>query len=221
MHRGRNAASLVVAIVVIAFGWDAIRSPSSLNPGEPAIVSGKATPTADASLTNAARYPVVIKLLDRVPTVKTGLTNHHGESVSISCGACHATTTPNSETRSGTELDEFHQGLQYNHGNLTCLSCHNADSYDTLRLADSRPVTFRDAMTLCSQCHGPQRRDYDMGLHGGMTGYWDLTRGGRTRNSCIHCHDPHTPAFPQVRPVLPPKDRISVRREAAKDPLRP
>jgi len=68
-------------------------------------------------------------------------------------------------------------------------------------------------MTLCSQCHGPQRRDYNMGLHGGMNGYWDLTKGGRTRNTCINCHDPHAPAFPLVMPVLPPKDRISVPKE--------
>jgi hypothetical protein len=77
-------------------------------------------------------------------------------------------------------------------------------------MADSRPVEFTAVMTLCSQCHGPQRRDYDMGLHGGMTGHWDLAKGGRSRNTCINCHDPHAPAFPLVMPVFPPRDRISV-----------
>lgn len=144
----------------------------------------------------------------------TGLTNYHGEPVMASCGSCHTTTKPNARTRRATDLKHFHQGLNYAHGELTCLSCHHADNYEQLRLADSRPVEFSDSMTLCSQCHGPQRRDYDRGLHGGMNGYWDLRRGGRTRNTCINCHDPHAPDFPLVMPVLPPRDRISVPRDA-------
>ena len=55
-------------------------------------------------------------------------------------------------------------------------------------------------MTLCAQCHGPQFRDYQHGAHGGMTGYWDLTKGGRMRNNCIDCHDPHAPKYPTVTP---------------------
>ena len=43
-----------------------------------------------------------------------------------------------------------------------------------------------------------------------MNGHWDLTKGGRLRNNCVNCHDPHHPAYPLVQPVLPPRDRISV-----------
>ena len=168
-----------------------------------------AVPSAPAAL-----HPVVIRHPGNPPKVATGLTNFHGEPVMASCSSCHTTTEPNLDTRRTEDLDQFHQGLKYNHGNLTCLSCHNSTDYDTLRLADTRPVEFADSVTLCSQCHGSQRRDYDRGLHGGMTGYWDLTRGGRTRNTCINCHDPHAPAFPLVLPVLPPRDRISVPRAA-------
>ena len=77
-------------------------------------------------------------------------------------------------------------------------------------LADGQAVPYTEVMTLCGQCHGPQTRDYAHGAHGGMNGYWDLRKGGRTRNTCINCHDPHAPAFPLVMPVLPPRDRISV-----------
>jgi len=160
--------------------------------------------------TNAPLYPVIIKHPAGPPKVATALTNFQGQPVMASCSSCHTTTKPNMDTRTAAELDQFHQGLKYNHGNLTCLSCHNSGNYDTLRLADTRTVEFTDVMTLCSQCHGPQRRDYDRGLHGGMNGYWDRTRGGRTRNNCITCHDPHTPVYPLVMPVLPPRDRFSV-----------
>lgn len=180
----------------------------------PGVVPGTATRT------NAPIHPVIIKRPAGTPKVATGLTNFHGQPVMVGCGSCHATTKPNIDTRTTADLDQFHQGLKYVHGNLTCLSCHNAKNYDTLRLADSRPVEFTEVMTLCSQCHGPQRRDYDMGLHGGMNGHWDLTKGGRTRNTCINCHDPHAPAFPLVMPVLPPRDRISVPKNSNPKPAK-
>lgn len=167
-------------------------------------------PSSPAAVADKPLHPVRIKQPSSVPKVATGLTNFHGQPVMASCSSCHATTTPNRELRHAGDLQKFHQGLKYQHGDLTCLSCHNADNYDTLRLADGRALQFTDSMTLCSQCHGPQRRDYDRGLHGGMNGYWDLKRGGRERNTCINCHDPHAPAFPLVMPVLPPRDRISV-----------
>jgi hypothetical protein len=63
-------------------------------------------------------------------------------------------------------------------------------------------------MTLCAQCHGPQFRDYQHGAHGGMSGFWDLSKGGRTRNNCIDCHDPHAPKYPTVTPARGPNDRF-------------
>jgi hypothetical protein len=69
-------------------------------------------------------------------------------------------------------------------------------------------VEFADVMKLCAQCHGPQFRDYQHGAHGGMNGYWDLSRGGRSRNNCIDCHDPHAPAYVGAIPAPRPRDRF-------------
>ena len=65
----------------------------------------------------------------------------------------------------------------------SCLSCHNPKNYDTLALANGEAVPYRRTMNLCAQCHGPQYRDYNHGSHGGMTGYWDRTRGERRHAS--------------------------------------
>lgn len=205
----RKTGAVVIGITAIAFcGWIRQFLAASLDPREEAGVIASAQ-----SRSNGPVHAVILKAHDGPRKIATGLTNIHGQPVNASCSSCHATTKPNIETRSSAELDQFHQGLKYVHGKLTCLSCHNANNYDTLRLADSRAVQFADVMTLCSQCHGPQRRDYDVGLHGGMNGHWDLTKGGRTRNICVNCHDPHAPAFPLVMPVFAPRDRISVQRE--------
>lgn len=140
------------------------------------------------------------------PRVLTGDVNPDGSPATIDCATCHSTRPPNITNRASTDLDEFHQGLTFEHGTLSCLACHNADNYDSLKLADGTPLPFAESMTLCAQCHGPQFRDYRHGSHGGMTGHWDLTRGPRTRNHCTTCHDPHAPAYPKLTPVFKPTD---------------
>ena len=152
-------------------------------------------------------HPVTIRKPDIHPLVATGELDAHGKPVMVACATCHDNRDPNYQANSGA-LEEFHQGLKYDHGNQSCLSCHNSEDYNTLKQADGRAIPLNESMTLCSQCHALQHRDYQNGMHGGMTGYWDLTRGGRTRNTCIDCHDPHHPKFPTVTPVFPPKPVI-------------
>lgn len=155
-------------------------------------------------------FPVTVKPGPPTPQLDTGLKDGRGTAITAACSTCHTSTTPNVSRNTADDLFQAHRGLSYNHGNLTCLSCHNSKDYDTLHLADGHRVAFPDVMTLCSQCHGTAMRDYLHGSHGGMNGYWDLTRGPRERNNCVNCHDPHYPEFPLVQPVLPPHDRISV-----------
>ncbi len=132
----------------------------------------------------------------------------HGRPITIACMVCHATRTPNPDNAQGSDLDEFHQGLVTAHAGLTCLSCHNASDYGSLRRADGQAISFARVQSLCAQCHGQTVRSYENGAHGGMVGYWDLTRGGRIRNGCLDCHDPHAPAIPRMLPTFKPRDRF-------------
>lgn len=157
----------------------------------------------------AALHPVIIRTPSGPPGIPTGAVDEKGRPVTVACATCHTTKPANAAAKLGTPLAGFHQGLVGKHGNLSCTSCHNpADGYATLRLADGKSVPYTEAMTLCAQCHGPQFRDYQHGAHGGMTGHWDLTRGGRTRNTCTDCHDPHAPKYPTVSPAAGPNDRF-------------
>ncbi len=169
-----------------------------------------ATPSQEApSPEPTDRHPVVIRTPAGPMGVPTGTFDEKGRPVSIGCATCHATKPADAQAKLGTPLEKFHQGLVGQHGSLSCTSCHNpADGYATFRLADGKSVPHAEVMTLCAQCHGPQYRDYQNGAHGGMTGYWDLTKGGRVRNNCVHCHDPHAPKYPTVQPVHKPNDRF-------------
>ncbi|MEK7415371.1 MAG: hypothetical protein AAB263_18850 [Planctomycetota bacterium] len=174
-----------------------------------AIVAFAAEVTGDprqpAPQTSPAKHAVQLRAHTEPPRVLTGVTDQSGRPATIACGTCHATRKPDAEIRT---LTVFHQDLKFVHGNSSCLSCHDSSDYDRLHLADGRKVAFVDSLQLCSQCHGPQRRDWDKGAHGGMNGYWDLSKGGRVRNTCIQCHDPHVPKYQGVIPMPPPRDRF-------------
>jgi hypothetical protein len=196
--------AVALLILAAAAGAGFLATFSADPPATPTPPAVRAVPVAATATIPVALHPVRIRKPIQPPRVETGLLDARGHPVTTSCATCHATSKPRPENASAEQLDEFHQGLTYAHGNLTCLSCHHADNYDRLRLADGRAVEFPDALQLCAQCHGPQYRDYLHGSHGGMTGHWDLRRGPRDRNHCVDCHDPHAPAFPKVRPVFAP-----------------
>lgn len=178
------------------------------------VVLGVAVFAAESAAVPAAAPagpPVLYPVAERshpAPRVLSGATDRAGTPATIACSTCHAVRPANPLNRQAVDLDLFHQGLQMAHGTNSCLSCHDPGDYDGLRLADGRKVAFTNSIELCSQCHGTQRRDYDRGAHGGMNGYWDLTRGPRVRNTCVNCHDAHVPKYQGALPMPPPRDRF-------------
>lgn len=157
------------------------------------------------------QHRVIIRKPDMMPMVDSGKLDRNGKPVMVRCNNCHDTQKTNMKTEDASTLVDFHQHMSFRHNSLKCVSCHNPDDHETLRLADTTVVSFSNVIQLCAQCHGPQYRDYKNGSHGGMNGYWDLSRGGRTRNNCVDCHDPHHPAYPRVMPVFPPKTRAGTK----------
>ncbi len=138
----------------------------------------------------------------------TGERDIHGEEIRVSCAVCHRPGDDRALVTNAAGLTEVHAGLTFAHGGNECASCHHPERRDRLRLANGKAVGFADSILLCGQCHGAQKRDFDHGAHGGMSGHWDLSRGPRTRNHCVHCHDPHAPAILPVMPADPPRDRF-------------
>ena len=142
-------------------------------------------PTTDEIASSAAAatdlHPVIIRLPAAPAWVDSGRVDIQGNPVLVSCSTCHATLKPE-DLDTVDESSRFHQGLEVTHGQVSCGSCHDRSNFDRLALADGTGVDFTDVMTLCSQCHGTQARDYHHGSHGGMTG-----------TSCPAKHDPNTP----------------------------
>ena len=244
MKRRLLISPLVGGLVLVALGgqWllgqardNGPRPISSDLPGAPAVapapnptpgispVSANPTPVVRTAPVGPARQPAVAGQVPSHrpsgyhPQVATGTADYHGQAAAVACMTCHTTKPVNLEAgRGGVVPAEFHQKLVYKHGEQSCLSCHNSQDYDALRLADGRKLAFAEGQKLCQQCHGPQARDYLNGAHGGMNGYWDKTKGPRTRNTCTDCHDPHAPAYPVWTPVFAPID-AGARQQRARE----
>lgn len=194
------------AALTFALGTAAL-PPVGCGGGSPAAELANAEP-----LPPGPEHPVRIALPPNPGTARAAPILPSGRPSAIPCAQCHDKLKPPEVAPAADRLEKVHRGLAMAHGELSCFACHDsADGYRRLRLADGTPVEYEDVMTLCSQCHGPQRADYDHGAHGGMTGYWDLSRGPRERNACTVCHDPHAPAFPDMRPTFKPIDRFLAR----------
>lgn len=212
MVANQGSASAFVLAVLAIFGLVAtfgffywVASPRS----SPGVTTTRGNETAaGVQGTASTKFPVIVNKPVGPPQVLTGLDDVHGNPITVACATCHSTRPPNTENKTGSDLDEFHASLTVNHGSLSCLSCHNPSDYDSLKLADGSRVEFTDVMTLCAQCHGSQMRDFEHGVHGGMNGYWDLSRGPQTKNNCVDCHQPHHPRFPKMQPTFKPRDRF-------------
>ncbi len=116
------------------------------------------------------------------------------------------------------EMDEEHDEMEFSHGNLWCLNCHDVDTRDSLRLSDGSLVAIEDSWKLCTQCHSHKLADWRAGVHGKRTGHW---RGPKEYRTCVVCHDPHNPPFKPIAPKPPPirPDAVNVQAHQERSPL--
>jgi len=114
------------------------------------------------------------------------------------CTDCHEDAPTNRVVR---ELEDDHDEMEFLHGTLWCLRCHDADERDSLRLANGELIGFDDSWRLCTQCHGKKLADWRAGVHGKRTGHW---WGPKEYRTCVACHNPHLPPFKPLEPKPAP-----------------
>lgn len=117
------------------------------------------------------------------------------------CGNCHAGLPAAPQRR---QLRDEHTDITLQHagGQLWCLDCHHPMDRDTLRLLTGETLSFTESYRLCGQCHGEKLRDWQRGIHGRRTGYWNAAQETLL---CAACHDPHNPAFKALAPMPAPE----------------
>ena len=175
---------IIVGITGCNSGYLQNDAETSFNEGE-----SKATPTENILVPNPTRS------LDYFP-----------------CNNCHNELVVNAQRR---ELVDMHNDIIFEHDseNRWCLACHDAESRDSLRLANGRLLGFDKSYELCGQCHGPKYRDWKLGIHGKRSGEWN---GQKNYFLCVHCHDPHSPRFKLLEPMPPPLKPDEIRMDSIK-----
>jgi hypothetical protein len=127
------------------------------------------------------------------------------------CYTCHEKGKPPTlrfDTNQNIVLPKEHSNIVMGHGshnrNNNCFNCHNETNLERLQTRDGRELKFSDSPQLCGSCHGPTYRDWEAGVHGRISGYWDPNLGAVDRKQCVNCHNPHTPKFPGRKPAPGP-----------------
>lgn len=192
---GKVAAMLGAAVAAWAGVWAVLAAPAEVAPGPQKPLK-------------VVKFATEVHIRRDFGTLDTGKRGPKGEPILARCNSCHADHVKAPYARTVADLKDFHVGKAFAHGTVACGACHDLQDRERLHLADGTSLPLAEVQQLCGQCHGLQARDYAHGAHGGMSGYWDLSRGPRTRNGCVDCHNPHAPKYPSYAPVQKPRDRF-------------
>jgi len=158
--------------------------------------------------------PLVDRQFTNTATVRTNLAAliRLGEDVSdFDCYFCHdrKKSPPLRFDPAGNLIvPKEHENIVMGHGrhnrNNLCFNCHDEVNLELLQTRDGRQLKLAESTPLCGSCHGPTFRDWDAGVHGRTSGYWDRTQGAMQRQDCAACHNPHSPRFPGRAPAPGP-----------------
>jgi len=205
----RPAAGPFVALALAAAVGLALLTSCSRGPAAAAAPAASDTAPEAASAPGIAtpapppggRFPTTIHRAYTELGMLTDKRDARGKPLRVPCLTCHEALPLQPQNRRKKKLTAFHTEVVVSHGGQSCGTCHAEEPRDRFNLADGTLVAYEDVMALCGQCHASRLAEYKRGAHGGMSGYWDTTRGPRTKNHCLDCHNAHAPAIPKVIPA--------------------
>lgn len=120
--------------------------------------------------------------------------NRENHLVSFPCNNCH-TQELNKMVSDDPSGKKAHWDIKLKHATeeaLSCTTCHNTNDVEHLRLNSGKKVNYNKSQKVCAQCHSTQFNDWVGGAHGKKIGGWAPPR---VSNTCVNCHNPHSPAF--------------------------
>lgn len=158
--------------------------------------------------------PLVQPWVTNTATVRTNyadLIRMKADLSDFDCYACHDKKKPpvlKFDTNHNIVVPEEHKDIVMGHGrhnrNNVCYNCHDESNLELVQTRDGRELKLSESTPLCGSCHGPTYRDWEAGVHGRTSGFWDRQAGPIDRKPCVSCHNPHAPKFPSRQPAPGP-----------------
>ncbi len=187
----------IALLLVIFTGWTAYSA------GQGGVT--QIYKSANAPLDDEKRVQSVIALPDDIVLVRSRYqggffwTETRKDKIErFKCSQCH-NDKPVSIAQAA---DMAHGDIKLDHGGsekpLSCFTCHNKQERDSLETEAGVRVDMDHSYQLCGQCHFRQKKDWTGGAHGKRVSYW---AGKRVVQSCVSCHNPHSPRFKKRWPV--------------------
>ncbi|MDH5475178.1 MAG: hypothetical protein OEX22_05755 [Cyclobacteriaceae bacterium] len=120
---------------------------------------------------------------------------------SYPCSNCHSKPLDELQKLGEEEIKKAHWNIKVKHADaevMECATCHNDNNLDELQSLTNKGISLNHSYQLCGQCHSTQYKDWQGGAHGKRLGGWTSPR---VVNSCVNCHNPHSPAFESKWPA--------------------
>ena len=141
---------------------------------------------------------------DTTPVYKDPKLLFYTQEFTYTCTKCHEKDLKSKPKKSHLPFGA-HLDMTFTHGlNLQCLNCHHADHPDAFTGHDGSIIPKDNPVLLCRKCHGVTYRDWKVGIHGRINGFWSEALGPQKWLACDQCHNPHHPKFPALKPMAPP-----------------
>ena len=158
--------------------------------------------------------PLIQSWVTNTATVRTNyadLIRLKADLSDFDCYACHDKKKPpvlKFDAEHKIVVPDEHKDIVMGHGrhnrNNICYNCHDESNLELVQTRDGRELKLSESTPLCGSCHGPTYRDWEAGVHGRTSGYWDRQAGPMDRKPCVSCHNPHAPKFPSRQPAPGP-----------------
>lgn len=120
---------------------------------------------------------------------------------SFPCSNCHSKSLKELEKLGEEEMKKAHWNIKLKHASaevMDCKTCHNENNLDELVSITDKSISINHSYQQCGQCHSNQYKDWQGGAHGKRLGGWAPPK---VINSCVNCHNPHSPAFASKWPA--------------------
>ncbi len=175
--------------------------------GAAASNAGDTSPAESASASATIAEEVVVPLVpppSEVLTDDVRVTPRTMQLANYPCMECHQHV--NAVRPGYPDHKQPHRNMHFDHMRTlgVCSSCHPPTNYDKLWLLDKTMIPFDESYRVCGQCHAEKFRDWGLNIHGKQIGSWQRNK---VRTTCVACHPPHAPRFPQMKadaaPVRP------------------
>lgn len=125
------------------------------------------------------------------------------------CNECHSEPLSNLK-QSQVVNQAAHWNIKMKHAGaetMNCTTCHNEKNMDNLQSITKAEIDFNYSYKLCGQCHQNQYKDWQGGSHGKQLGGWAPPR---LSNTCVNCHNPHSP---QIEKRWPSRFNTQIEKE--------